>query len=72
MTSSSGDQFEIHIGGDASGTVVIGHGNRVETGPTQTNIANDNATVYAVQEGEQNVHHGDGPHGPQAPRREQG
>ncbi|MFF8499966.1 hypothetical protein ACF07L_04805 [Streptomyces anulatus] len=30
MPPSTGDQYTISIGGDASGTVVAGHGNQVE------------------------------------------
>ncbi|WP_329356243.1 hypothetical protein [Streptomyces anulatus] len=30
MPPSTGDQYSISIGGDASGTVVAGHGNQVE------------------------------------------
>ncbi|MFD8709313.1 hypothetical protein ACFV0W_06290 [Streptomyces anulatus] len=30
MPPSTGDQYSISIGGDASGTVVAGHGNKVE------------------------------------------
>ncbi|MCX4550805.1 hypothetical protein [Streptomyces sp. NBC_01500] len=33
MASSSGDQYTVRIGGAASGPVVAGHHNRVETHP---------------------------------------
>ncbi|MFD4175080.1 hypothetical protein [Streptomyces anulatus] len=34
MPPSTGDQYSISIGGDASGTVVAGHGNQVEVNRT--------------------------------------
>ncbi|WP_435596846.1 hypothetical protein [Streptomyces anulatus] len=34
MPPSTGDQYSISIGGDASGTVVAGHGNKVEVNRT--------------------------------------
>lgn len=73
----AGDQFTIRIGGDASGPVVAGHGNRVEThepqteaapadeprrpDATQTNTAHEHGTVYTVMNGDMHVHHTDDP-----------
>ncbi|MEU5973604.1 hypothetical protein [Streptomyces sp. NPDC047315] len=73
MTNSSGDQFTISVGRDASGPLVAGHKNRVEVngqsrsespepagddcGSTQKNVAKDNASLYTVQNGELHVHH---------------
>ncbi|OKJ59503.1 hypothetical protein [Streptomyces sp. CB02115] len=34
MPPSTGDQYSISIGGDASGTVVAGHGNQIEVNRT--------------------------------------
>ncbi|KUJ66228.1 hypothetical protein ACZ90_39285 [Streptomyces albus subsp. albus] len=72
MASEEGDRFTIRIGGDASGPVVAGHDNRVEvhqtqpdpqpSGPHMTNTANDQATVYTVQNGQIHIHQG--PAGP--------
>jgi hypothetical protein len=55
------DRFTIRIGGDASGPVVAGHGNTVETHQpapesTQTNTANEHATVFTVMHGDMHVH----------------
>lgn len=42
MPPSTGDQYTISIGGDASGTVVAGHGNQVEVhGPGEAGPATD-------------------------------
>ncbi|MFH9236979.1 hypothetical protein ACH4KO_06090 [Streptomyces anulatus] len=44
MPPSTGDQYSISIGGDASGTVVAGHGNQVEvhrTGEAEPDAAAD-------------------------------
>ncbi|MDQ0696575.1 hypothetical protein [Streptomyces sp. W4I9-2] len=44
MPPSTGDQYSISIGGDASGTVVAGHGNQVEvhrTGEPEAEAAAD-------------------------------
>ncbi|MGW5926415.1 hypothetical protein ACWF2L_09205 [Streptomyces anulatus] len=44
MPPSTGDQYSISIGGDASGTVVAGHGNQVEvhrTGEPEPEAAAD-------------------------------
>ncbi|WP_097925590.1 MULTISPECIES: hypothetical protein [Streptomyces] len=54
MPPSTGDQYSISIGGDASGTVVAGHGNQVEvhrTGePDAADAAADaNADAGATQ-----------------------
>ncbi|GCD93091.1 hypothetical protein [Embleya hyalina] len=71
MTDGAGDRYSIRIGGDASGPVVAGHDIHIETarsepsaarvdepsGDTQTNTAEDHATVYAVMDGEQHIHH---------------
>lgn len=62
-----GDRFTIRIGGDASGPVVAGHGNIVEThqpaedetatpGSSQTNTANEHGTVFTVMHGDLHVH----------------
>ncbi|MFD7124445.1 MULTISPECIES: hypothetical protein [Streptomyces] len=47
MPPSTGDQYSISIGGDASGTVVAGHGNQVEvnrTGEAEPDTAADAVT----------------------------
>ncbi|MFE1820254.1 hypothetical protein ACFW9S_14760 [Streptomyces anulatus] len=53
MPPSTGDQYSISIGGDASGTVVAGHGNKVEvnrTGEAEPDAAADaNADAGATQ-----------------------
>ncbi|MEU1409868.1 hypothetical protein ABZ471_48155 [Streptomyces sp. NPDC005728] len=57
----------VRIGGNASGPVVVGDRNRVEvrqaapepepaeSGPVQISIAKDHGTIFAVQEGSQDV-----------------
>ncbi|MFE2845410.1 hypothetical protein ACWC0A_15235 [Streptomyces scopuliridis] len=57
----------VRIGGNASGPVVVGDDNRVEvrqaapepepaeSGPVQINIAKDHGTLFAVQEGSQDI-----------------
>ncbi|RKN11451.1 hypothetical protein [Streptomyces radicis] len=63
MAETPGGHAEIHIGGDAHGPVIAGNDNRVETRrpdpepATQTNTASDNATIYAVTQGDLHVHH---------------
>ncbi|MFE1366816.1 hypothetical protein ACFW84_21610 [Streptomyces anulatus] len=71
MPPSTGDQYSISIGGDASGTVVAGHGNQVEVhrtgeaepdaaadaGATQRTTVRDHGTAYTVMRGELNIHH---------------
>ncbi|MEU5229741.1 hypothetical protein AB0G82_10790 [Streptomyces anulatus] len=50
MPPSTGDQYSISIGGDASGTVVAGHGNQVEvhrTGEPDPEAAADAAAADA-------------------------
>ncbi|MDX3487887.1 hypothetical protein ACH4MN_14060 [Streptomyces anulatus] len=50
MPPSTGDQYSISIGGDASGTVVAGHGNQVEvhrTGEPEPEAAADAAAADA-------------------------
>ncbi|WP_327331896.1 hypothetical protein [Streptomyces anulatus] len=53
MPPSTGDQYSISIGGDASGTVVAGHGNKVEvnrSGEAEPDAAADaNADAGATQ-----------------------
>ncbi|UCM91264.1 hypothetical protein [Streptomyces marincola] len=72
MTTTQGDHYSVHIGGDLTGSVVVGHGNHVEShhvpapqssadGGTrapasQTNTARDRGTVYAVTDGDMHVH----------------
>lgn len=46
MPPSTGDQYSISIGGDASGTVVAGHGNQVEV--NRTGEAEPDAAADAV------------------------
>ncbi|MFJ9181730.1 hypothetical protein ACIRQO_01500 [Streptomyces anulatus] len=46
MPPSTGDQYSISIGGDASGTVVAGHGNKVEV--NRTGEAEPDAVVDAA------------------------
>ncbi|MFY0509799.1 hypothetical protein ACOMD4_05245 [Streptomyces anulatus] len=51
MPPSTGDQYSISIGGDASGTVVAGHGNQVEvnrTGEAEPDAVADTATDAAA------------------------
>ncbi|WP_330332620.1 hypothetical protein OHS33_24850 [Streptomyces sp. NBC_00536] len=62
-------QVTIRIGGDASGPVIVGDRNRVETREPaqespgeeakseQRNTAKDHGTVYAVTQGDMHVHH---------------
>lgn len=60
------DRFTIRIGGDATGPVVAGHGNTVETHQpaeenktpesAQTNTANEHGTVFTVMHGDLHVH----------------
>ncbi|MET7303183.1 hypothetical protein [Embleya sp. NPDC005575] len=73
MAGTSGERFTVRIGGDASGPVVVGHDIRVEVheakpgtpaaqedeapGSTQTNTAEDHATINSVMHGEQHIHH---------------
>ncbi|WP_330315643.1 hypothetical protein OG301_38205 [Streptomyces platensis] len=57
----------VRIGGNAAGPVVVGDDNRVEvhqaapepepaeSGPVQINIAKDHGTLFAAQEGSQDV-----------------
>lgn len=50
MPPSTGDQYSISIGGDASGTVVAGHGNQVEvhrTGEAEPDAADADAAADA-------------------------
>lgn len=68
MTSAPGEHYSVHIGGDAKGPVVVGHGHHVEftTAPpaatrdapaaTQTNTAREQGTVYAVTGGDMHIH----------------
>ncbi|MFD7673127.1 hypothetical protein [Streptomyces anulatus] len=53
MPPSTGDQYSISIGGDASGTVVAGHGNQIEvnrSGEAEPDAAADaNADAGATQ-----------------------
>ncbi|WP_078500707.1 hypothetical protein [Wenjunlia vitaminophila] len=68
MPPSTGDQYTIRIGGDASGPVVAGHDNQVEVhqpgesdadaGATQKTTVRDHGTSYTVMRGELNIHHG--------------
>lgn len=48
MPPSTGDQYSISIGGDASGTVVAGHGNQVEVHRTGEPEAEPDAAADAV------------------------
>ncbi|WP_327315085.1 hypothetical protein [Streptomyces sp. NBC_01235] len=58
----------VHIGGNASGVVVAGNGNKVEAagepqpaGPTQTNTAKEHGTSFSVQNGNLYVNEDDAP-----------
>lgn len=69
----SGDQYNVRIGGDATGPVVVGGDNQVEVtnpappktdgastpaaDPGQHNIARDHGTLYSGQHGELHIHH---------------
>ncbi|MGX4733462.1 hypothetical protein [Kitasatospora griseola] len=66
MTAESGDRYDVRIGGDAHGPVVVGRDNRVETkpaaaaepeSPTQHNTAGGHASLYTVMKGDLHVHH---------------
>ncbi|WP_369205797.1 hypothetical protein [Streptomyces sp. PU-14G] len=75
MAPPPDNRYSVRIGGDASGPVVAGHDNHVEvqqapaadasaeggnTPNTQTNTANDNASVYTVMNGELHIHQTEG------------
>ncbi|RPK93314.1 MULTISPECIES: hypothetical protein [Streptomyces] len=47
MPSSTGDQYTIRIGGDVSGTVVAGHGNRTDASRTGEAEADATPRVHA-------------------------
>ncbi|MER7463991.1 hypothetical protein [Streptomyces sp. NPDC097981] len=47
MASTSGDRFTVSIGGDATGPVVVGHENTVETGPQQPAAPSTDTTADA-------------------------
>ncbi|MFH8687823.1 hypothetical protein ACH4EC_13285 [Streptomyces anulatus] len=54
MPPSTGDQYSISIGGDASGTVVAGHGNQIEvnrTGEAEPDAAADTVADAAADAG---------------------
>ncbi|WP_405019935.1 hypothetical protein OHV05_26845 [Kitasatospora sp. NBC_00070] len=67
MATGAGDRYDIRIGGDAHGPVVVGRDNRVETtpapaaaaepeSPTQNNTAGGHATLYTVMKGDIHIH----------------
>ncbi|OKJ09170.1 hypothetical protein [Kitasatospora sp. CB01950] len=70
MATRSGDRYDVRIGGDAHGPVVVGRDNRVEApaapdtppespteSPTQNNTAGGHASLYTVMKGDLHVHH---------------
>ncbi|WP_197319961.1 hypothetical protein [Saccharomonospora sp. NB11] len=64
MSAQEGDRYSVSIGGDATGPVVAGHGNVVETRPSddgaqpseQRNSVHDQGTLFAVTNGDMHVH----------------
>ncbi|MFJ8439025.1 hypothetical protein [Kitasatospora griseola] len=68
MATGSGDRYDVRIGGDAHGPVVVGRDNRIESNPgpaaaaeaespTQHNTASGHATLYTVMKGDLHIHH---------------